>query len=114
MKTDKVPECNCPMCTNEEMKLGEVYRCNKYGGAIMGAVPLDDLYLPFNAIEKIFDDRFDNETHLPKSFINECNADLAPMGIQLNSLLSHPTCKETKCYCGRTPCYYSPLWEKKI
>lgn len=46
-----------------------------------------------------------------KDFIEEQNRKLAPMGAQLNSLLTHPVCTKEKCYCGRTPCYYSPLWK---
>ena len=48
-----------------------------------------------------------------KEFINECNKKIAPLGGQLNYLLTHPTCTKDQCYCGKIPCYYSPLWENE-
>lgn len=53
------------------------------------------------------------KTYLTEEFIDEQNEKLSLMGLQLNSLLSHPQCSKDKCYCGQTICYYSPLWSDK-
>jgi hypothetical protein len=50
--------------------------------------------------------------HLSNQFVEKTNKKIAPMGVQLNSLLTHPQCTKNQCYCGREKCYYSPLWEK--
>ena len=57
--------------------------------------------------------KIENKNFLDKEFVDEQNKILAPMGLQLNSLLTHPTCTKEICYCGQYKCYYSPLWEEK-
>ena len=51
------------------------------------------------------------ENYLEKDFISTQNEKLEPMGLQLNSLLSLPTCTKETCYCGQQICYYSPLFK---
>jgi len=57
----KETECNCPICTKGNMKQGEVYRCKKNGGAIMGVCEPNSLNIPSVAIQKVFIDYYDNE-----------------------------------------------------
>ena len=54
-------ECNCPMCTKGSMKQGEVYRCVKNGGAIMGICEPNSSAIPLVAVQKVFIDYYDNE-----------------------------------------------------
>lgn len=57
----KETECNCPMCAKGSMKQGEVYRCTKNGGAIMGACEPNSLTIPLVAVKKVLVDYYDNE-----------------------------------------------------
>lgn len=57
----KETECNCPMCTKESMKQGEVYRCKKNHGFIMGVCEPNSLQIPLESIKKVFIDYYDNE-----------------------------------------------------
>jgi len=60
-KNKKEVECNCPMCTKGSMQQGEVYRCTKNGGAIMGVCTPNTANIPLVAVKKVFMDFYDNE-----------------------------------------------------
>jgi hypothetical protein len=49
------------MCTKESMKQGEVYRCKKNHGFIMGVCEPNSLQIPLESIKKVFIDYYDNE-----------------------------------------------------
>lgn len=49
------------MCTKGSMKQGEVYRCTKNGGAIMGVCEPNSSAIPLVAVQKVFIDYYDNE-----------------------------------------------------
>lgn len=61
MPDKKEVECNCPLCTKRSMKQGEVYRCTKNSGAIMGICAPNSLSIPLVALQKVFIDYYDNE-----------------------------------------------------
>ena len=57
---DNKKQCDFPLCSGKDMKQGEVYRCKKSPGAIMG-ICLPNSSIPSIAqIEKIIDKQFDN------------------------------------------------------